>query len=134
MERSSGRESTSPKSQTSRFLTAFLSKGPLVPQMDPLDVGMDYLRPKYVSCRPGINSLKHVNCLFSLNVDSERLQYTYSSDQKSIPRIIAGVGKFHPFHPRRPPWLHHHMHSCIQWEDTVCDLTYHFQRNYSLQI
>ena len=35
---------------------------------------MGPLRPKVGPCRPGMDSPKHVSCLFSLNTDSEKLR------------------------------------------------------------
>ena len=41
--------------------------------MSPLEPGIGPLMPKVGPCGLGMGLLKYVNCLFSLNVDSERL-------------------------------------------------------------
>ena len=43
--------------------------------MGPLHPGMGPLRPKICPYRPDVDVPKHANYLFSLNVDSDRLQY-----------------------------------------------------------
>ena len=45
--------------------------------------------------------LMHVTCLFSLNFDSEKLQYSMVRIDHGPPGSVSGV-KFHPF---RPPLL-----------------------------
>ena len=50
-------------------------RAPLVPWMGPLYPVMGLLMPKIDPCRPGMDPPTHINCLFSLNVGNERLQY-----------------------------------------------------------
>ena len=53
----------------------YFRKAPLKRWMGPLEHGMGSLRPKIGPCRPGMSPRKHLKCLFSLNVDSGRLQH-----------------------------------------------------------
>ena len=63
------------KMKTSSFLPTLLSNGPfrLLHWKGPLESGTGHLRPEIGPCGPGMELLRHVNCLFSLNVESERL-------------------------------------------------------------
>ena len=63
------------KMKTSSFLPTLLSTGPyrLLHWKGPLESGAGHLRPEIGPCGPGMELLRHVNCLFSLNVESERL-------------------------------------------------------------
>ena len=66
--------------------------------MGPFEPGIGPVRLKTDPCRSDGGPPEHVNCLFSLNFDSERLQYIIVQIENGP--LGEGV-KFHPFHP--PP-------------------------------
>ena len=63
------------KMKTISFLPALPSNGPFRPLhwKGPHEVGTGHLRPEIGPCGPGMDLLRHLNCLFLLNVESERL-------------------------------------------------------------
>ena len=63
-----------PKMKTSRFFT-LLSKWSSRALDRPLEHGIGPLSPKIRTCQPSMDPPKHVTCLFSSNVVSDRLQY-----------------------------------------------------------
>ena len=65
--------------------------------MGSLEPGMVPLGPKIGSCRPGIDALEPVNCLLSLDVDSDRLQYLIARIENGPPG--SERGEMSPFLP-----------------------------------
>ena len=63
------------KMKTISFLPALPSNGPFRPLhwKGPHEAGTGHLRPEIGPCGPGMDLLRHLNCLFLLNVESERL-------------------------------------------------------------
>ena len=98
MEEPPGRVGPLPKMKTSSFLLPLFSRGPLGPRLGPLEPRMGPMGLEIVTCRPDMGLPKHVNCLFSLNFDSERSQYLMVRIENGPLGLERGV-KFHPFHP-----------------------------------
>ena len=63
---------------------------------------IDPLRPIIGTCGSGMNPSKHVYSLFSLNIDTEMLQYLIVSIENGPPGSETVV-KFYPFHPLSAP-------------------------------
>ena len=70
--------------------------------MGPFEPGIGPVRLKTDPCRSDEGPPEHVNCLFSLNFDSERLQYIIVRLENG-PLGSEREVKFHPFHTH--PWL-----------------------------
>ena len=66
--------------------------------MGPFEPGIGPMRLKVDACGPDEGPPEHVNCLFSLNFDSERLQYIIVWIKNGPQGSERGV-KFHPFPP-----------------------------------
>ena len=81
------------------FSPTLLSRGPLGPMMGTFEPGIGPVRLKIDPCRPHEDPPEHVNCLFSLNFDSERLQYIIVRIEKGPLGSERGGVKFHPFPP-----------------------------------
>ena len=72
-----------------------------MPRMGPLEPVMGPLMFKFDPCRPGMGHSNHVNCLFSLNPEIERLQCLVVRIENGPP--ILERREFHPFHPLAAP-------------------------------
>ena len=90
--------------ETSRFSPILLSRGPSWGYIGPFRAWDWPLRLKIDPCRPDTGPPEHVNCLFSLNIDSERFQYLIVRIENGPPGSERGW-YFTPFTP--PPWLRH---------------------------
>ena len=66
--------------------------------MGPFQPGIGPVRLKVDACGPDEGPPECVNCLFSLNFDSERLQYIIVRIKNGPLGSERGV-KFHTFHP-----------------------------------
>ena len=84
-----------PEMITSRVSPTLLSRGPSGAKLGPLQPRMGPLRLWIEPCRPDMGPPKRVNCLFSLNFDSERSQYLVVRIENGPPESERGV-KFRP--------------------------------------
>ena len=91
-----------PKRKTGRFSPTLPLRASLGPRLGPLEPRIGPLRLKIDHPRPDMGPPKHVNCLFSLNFGSERLQYLIVQFENGSPGSERGRMKFHPF-PLAPP-------------------------------
>ena len=107
-----GRVGPLPKMKTS-FFAHFTFEGPFGLRWALLSPRRAPKAKKIDPCGPDTGPAKHVNCLFLLNFDSERLQY-FIVRIKNWPKDRRG-GNFHPFHTP-PPWLRYCVYVSWLWD------------------